>query len=444
MKGTPTLRWGRLKQAAVLTGVTALVAAGAVLGGGQAHAAGSLPTQILGNGKGLVTASPATGPTNGNVTWNSPACPTGSASAELLLVDQLQPTTSEQLVAPIANSVAAPFTFTSSTASGNAINTAILALADDPAGGTAEVVVECFTQASGGGTGTYTDDDFLQFTSDDSTYTQVPNPGVSSGPPVSVNLTLTANPSTATSGQTVTLTATASAANATGTVQFENNGTNIGAAAPLSGGTVSTATTPFTAPTVTAATTATLTAVYSPTGNFTAGTAGSLSLPVNPAPANSGTIPLAVSVPQSGSFTLTVDTTDVVTLTATGLTASGTTTPITVADTRNSYPGWSVSGQDSAWTGTGTAAGGTFSGNQLGWQPTDTALAPAVTLGSTVAPVSPGLGTNAATLASVHAGLGNGYGTSTLGATLALDIPPTAPAGPYTSGLTISAVTSNP
>jgi len=91
---------------------------------------------------------------------------------------------------------------------------------------------------------------------------------------------------------------------------------------------------------------------------------------------------------------------------------------------------------------TGTAAGGTFSGNQLGWQPTDTALAPGVTLGSAVTAAAPGLGT-AAVLASAPHGLSNGYGTSTLGANLTLLIPPTAPAGPYTSGLTVSAVTSN-
>jgi hypothetical protein len=40
-----------------------------------------------------------------------------------------------------------------------------------------------------------------------------------------------------------------------------------------------------------------------------------------------------------------------------------------VTDTRNYYPGWSVSGQDSNWTGSGTAAGFTISGNQLGWTP---------------------------------------------------------------------------
>ncbi|HEY1972968.1 MAG TPA: hypothetical protein VGH89_33805 [Pseudonocardia sp.] len=153
-----------------------------------------------------------------------------------------------------------------------------------------------------------------------------------------------------------------------------------------------------------------------------------------------------MSVPVSGSFSLTVDTTTVVNLAATGLTAAGTTTPIVVMDTRNNYPGWSVSGQDSAWTGTGTAAGGTFSGDQLGWTPTGTALPAGVNLGPTVQPkpAGIGLGTTPGLLASAHAGLGSGYGTSNLGATLALNIPATAPAGPYTSGLTVSAVTTNP
>jgi hypothetical protein len=299
-----------------------------------------------------------------------------------------------------------------------------------------EVAEFCYTAANATGAGEFSSSTFVTINADGSfTANQT-----MTGPPQAVNLTLTANPNPATSGGSVTLTATASVAGATGTVTFANNGTVIGSPVALSGGV---ATTPFTAPTVTTASTVALTATYTPSGSFTAGTAGSLSLPVNPAAANSGTIPLSVTVPASGSFALTVNTTSVVTLTASGLSATGTTTPITVADSRNTFPGWSVSGQDAAWNGTGTAAGGTFSGNQLGWTPTDTALAPAVTLGAAVTAGSPGLGT-AAPLASVHAGNGNGYGTSTLGANLSLVIPATAPAGPYTSGLTISAVTSNP
>jgi hypothetical protein len=440
MKGIPSLQ--RLKRCAAVAGVGALVVGGAVLGTTQANAA---VTQF-GTGTGL-TLTPASGAAgsaaNTTPTYSATACPTGdNGSATINVLDPTTPAgTSIQninasQVGPPVVPASAPF-----TGSWDQTLQSVFGAAggDNIAAGVQfEVAIECFSDSQASVGGTYVQSTFVTINADGSfTADQT-----LSGPPQAVNLTLTANPNPATSGSTVTLTATTSVAGATGTVQFENNGTNINTTpAAVSGGK---ATTTFTAPTVTTATTANLTAVYTPSGSFTAGTAGSLALPVNPAPANSGTIPLAVSVPASGSFSLSVDSTDLVNLTATGLTASGTTTPITVADSRNTYPGWSVSGQDAAWTGTGTAAGGTFSGDQLGWAPTDTALAPGVTLGATIAPAAPGLGTTAATLASVHAGLGNGYGTSTLGANLSLVIPPTAPAGPYTSGLTISAVTSNP
>src|SRR5262249_28333779 len=119
---------------------------------------------------------------------------------------------------------------------------------------------------------------------------------------------------------------------------------------------------------------------------------------------------------------------------------------VSVTDTRNTFPGWVVSGQDSAWTGSGTAAGSTFSGDQLGWTPTlGTTVATGVTAGPTVAPktTGPGLGTTAGVLASVPHGSPTGYGQSDLGATLNLAIPSTAPAGPYSSNLTITAVQTN-
>ena len=439
MKGIPTLSLKRLKRTAAVAGVGALLVGGALLGTTQAHAA---VTQF-GTGTGL-TLAPATGAAGSAAsttpTFQATACPSGdNGSATINAIDPTTPagTPINQINADQVSGVFAP----ASAAFSGSWNATLGSLEGASAGnnisaGTQfEVAVECFSDSQATQGGTYVQSTFVTINADGSfTANQA-----KTGPAQSVNLTLTANPNPATSGQSVTLTATASVSGATGSVAFENNGTVIGTGT-LSGGV---ATTPFTAPTVTTASTVNLTAVYTPSGSFTAGTAGSLALPVNPAPANSGTIPLAVSVPQSGSFSLTVDTTDVVTLTASGLSATGTTTPITVNDTRNSYPGWSVSGQDGSWTGTGTAAGGTFTGNQLGWTPTDTALAPGVTLGSAVTAASPGLGT-AAPLASVHAALGNGYGTTTLGANLTLAIPATAPAGPYTSGLTISAVTTNP
>jgi hypothetical protein len=442
MKGTLSLQ--RLKRAAAVAGVGALVVGGALLGTTQAHAA----VVQFGTGTGL-TLSPATGAAGSAATtslgYSSTACPSGDNGSAT--VNVLDPTTPAGTTVQNINATAISGTIVPASVAFTGTSTVTLASLEGAAGGdniTAgtqfEVAVECFSDSQATVGGTYVNSTFVTINADGSyTANQAFSGGSTS---TTVNLTLTANPNPATSGSSVTLTATASVAAATGTVTFSNNGTVIGSPVALSGGTAST---PFTAPTVTSASTVNLTAVYTPSGTgFTAGTGGSLALPVNPAAANSGAIPLAVTVPASGSFALTVDTADTVTLTASGSTATGATTPITVADTRNTFPGWSVSGQDGTWTGTGTAAGGTFSGSQLGWTPTDTALAQGVTLGSAVTGGSTGGLATAATLASVHAGSGNGSGTSTLGANLALVIPATAPAGPYTSGLTISAVTTNP
>ena len=146
--------------------------------------------------------------------------------------------------------------------------------------------------------------------------------------------------------------------------------------------------------------------------------------------------------PPTGIFTLTVDTTDIVTLTVFGSGATAVTTPVTVSDTRNTYPGWVVSGQSADFNGSGTAAGGSIAGDQLGWVPTATALGRGVALGPAVNPASPGLDTTPAILADAAAG--GGYGTSTLAANLTLAIPAAAPAGPYSGSLTVTAVTANP
>jgi hypothetical protein len=112
---------------------------------------------------------------------------------------------------------------------------------------------------------------------------------------------------------------------------------------------------------------------------------------------------------------------------------------ITVSDTRSSSPGWSVSGQVSDFTGSGTAAGSIISGNQLGWAPSG-AVTGGATLGSPVAPNGPGLGSIPAVLA--WAAGGSGFGTDTLSARLLLVIPASARAGPYNAVLTITCVSS--
>ena len=258
------------------------------------------------------------------------------------------------------------------------------------------------------------------------------------GTPVTV-LTLTASPDPATADQAVTLTATvtAGATVPAGSVQFQVGVTDIGTAVAVDSSGVASVTTTFTAPG-----TATVSAFFmaadpgAVNGGF-----GTLSLTVLKDP-DVSTVPLAATVPETGAFTFTVDTANTVTLAVSGNTATAATTPIIVTDTRNTYPGWEVSGQVGDFTGSGSAAGSSFSGNQLGWTPTGSSLAPGVTLGGTVTPASPGLGTVPGFLAFAHAG--SGYGTSTFGANLTLAIPPApqSAAGSYTSSLTVTAVPS--
>jgi hypothetical protein len=261
------------------------------------------------------------------------------------------------------------------------------------------------------------------------------------GSPVTTTTTLTASPNPANAGTTVTLTADTSAADGTypaGMVQFAANGTDIGSALAVNASGVATTTTSFASSGQVA-----LTAAFTPTSSsylYSQGTGTETVYPAGTAAA--GSEPVTTTVPVTGAFTLTVAP-GTVNLNLSGSTATGTLEDVTVTDTRNTYPGWSVSGQASNFTGTGTAAGATIAGNQLGWVPTAVgSLMDGATLGGTVAPVSPGLGTTAATLASAAANCG--FGTNVMSANLTLDIPALQTAGPYASTMTITAVVTGP
>ena len=263
------------------------------------------------------------------------------------------------------------------------------------------------------------------------------------GTPVATTTSLTASPNPANAGTTVTLTAEESAADGTnpaGTVQFAADGTDIGSAVNVNASGVATITTTFAATGQ-----ITLTAAYFPTSSSYFFSQGTYTETVYPAGTTAaGSEPVTTSIPQEGAFILTVAPGTVnLTVSGSDSTATGTLQDVTVTDTRNYYPGWSVSGQTSSFAGSGTAAGSTFSGNQLGWVPIAVGtLVDGATLGGTVAPVSPGLGTTAATLASAPANCG--FGTNVMSANLTLDIPPLAAAGPYGSTMTITAVTTGP
>ena len=151
-----------------------------------------------------------------------------------------------------------------------------------------------------------------------------------------------------------------------------------------------------------------------------------------------------MTIGQTGTLTVTVAPGTVTLTPGTPPTsATGTLQNVTVSDTRNFFPGWSVSGQESDFTGSGTAAGHSISGNQLGWVPTSVGpLVGGAILGGTVAPAAPGLGTTAAVLAQAHSG--SGFGTNVLSANLTLAIPDGTPAGAYAGSLTITYLVSNP
>jgi hypothetical protein len=471
MKGTLSLQ--RLKRAVAVAGVGALVVGGALLGTTQAHAA----VAKIGTGTGL-TLTPASGGAGSTATttptFNSTACPAGdNGSATINAIDPTTPAgTAPQNIN--ASQVSAVFAPASAAFSGswNATLASVFGTAGGDhitAGVQFEVAVECFSDAAATVGGAYVNSTFVTINADGSfTANQA-----FVGAPQSVNLTLTAAPNPATSGQSVTLTATASVNGATGTVTFMNNGTSLGTGT-LSGGTPSTASLIITAPTETVLTNVPLTAVLtSPGAGFTAGTQGSLSLPVQPPPVNptsaTGTIPLAVTVPLSGTFTLTVNATTwvVLSVNTAGTTGTAATTPIVVTDTYNSYPGWSVTGEATQWHGVTNPAAEVPSGypaasdipadhgsqhiaaDQLGWQPTNTGTLPTgVTLGNAItAGTSPnGLGDAFQTLATGAPGIGSftGAGGVTLGANLTLAIPAGQEEGPYAAFLNIDATSGTP
>jgi len=148
-----------------------------------------------------------------------------------------------------------------------------------------------------------------------------------------------------------------------------------------------------------------------------------------------GSLAVTLTVPISGDFTITVP---VGTVRLQGSARSGVATgslqTITVSEGRNWAPGWSVSGQESDLTSRGRAARRTIPGTDLGWVPSGTGT-DAATLGPTVRPGSPGLGSAGALLAEAK---GSGIGTQTLGAELTLIIPGSGTAAPYSGLLTIT------
>jgi Bacterial Ig-like domain (group 3) len=419
---------GRLRRTALALGLAGGLVGGMLLAAGPADAA-------IGTQPGTVNLVPPTGATSSTPTWaTTVGCPSGFQGSAVF--EEVHADGTFTTISPVVNSSSQALTgaFTGTLQATIATIQSIGGIAN---GGTQELFVQC---ASGtGGTGNVQNfmDIFITYSADGTTYSTS-----NSAPATSTTTTLTTSSATTDTCTAVTLTATEVAADTThpaGNVQFEVGGTALGSAVAVNASGVATMSTTFTS-----AGTFSVTAVFTPTSSsYSASTSAAVTETVTAGTTcNSGSEPLSVTIPASGTFTLTVPTT-AVTLTVSGSTATGALNTITVSDTRNTFPGWSVSGQSSNFTGSGTAAGATISGNQLGWVPTDATLATGAALGPTVSPASPGLGTTAAILALAHAATpGSGFGTSQLGANLTLAIPTGQRAGPYAATMTITAVTS--
>jgi hypothetical protein len=138
--------------------------------------------------------------------------------------------------------------------------------------------------------------------------------------------------------------------------------------------------------------------VFTPAATTTyAGSSGTFNLLVQTAgslPATGSPVPVSVTITPSGSLAVTVVNTAVpLSLNTAGTAATDTLGNVTVTGSRNTFPGWSVSGQEANFTGSGTAAGFSIPGDQLGWVPAAVgSLLDGATLGPTVAPAAPGPG----------------------------------------------------
>lgn len=426
------------RKALILGGAVVAVVGLSVLGSTAAHAA-------VGSGLGQLSISPSSGPlTTGNITWSTTtACPTGENFAELQAV-----AADNTAANPDLNTISA----TSQNGTAAISNAALISgttmstleqLGGYTAGGVMELVVKCSSVAGGLGTTSFNMDTFIQFNTDNATYTET---NTVTGP-VATTTTMSASPSTVQVGNTVTLTATVTAQSGSsvpvGSVQFQTAGatpTNIGAAVPVNASGVATTTTSFTA-----AGTDMLQAAFTPTNANAFGASTSAAFTETVTTTNPLAVPeiITVSVPFQGSFSfgssdgvaqptvpLTVNTS------TSPLTATGNIDAVKVVDTRtgtasfNGYPGWSVVGQATAFTNPSSNPVGTIPASDLAW-------APATANGD----YTPGSAASSLATAQVLGSAleGHGQGTSILGAGLTLTIPASAPAGGYTSTLTLTA-----
>jgi hypothetical protein len=469
---TKPLRAGRrLARTAVLLGVAGATAGSLLLvaataqaatdpsGVGQDPTAGTL-TFVDHTTQAAVTSGPGTELLN----WKtSDACPSpDNVSATVATFNADTGSTPSSLA---SNTSSGPGPYAGSAM--QATVASLFANYTDGSNPTFEVAVLCTDQA----TATTTAGAYVPYQYAYITYTASSNTFVISaaGPAktattttlTSQDTTTTGEPTnTALTGDNVTFTATVADSDSTtpaGSILFQQGGTTIATqpvAALSGGGFGATATTSFATANPTGYP---VTATFTPTNTSTyAGSNATINEIVTIAGSIVAPVTENLTVPSNGTITVTIDTNAVPIVGTTGSYVAtgvfGTQNPagpnsttstagVQVADSRNTFPGWYVTGQTSNFT----LSGNTIPGNQLGWAPNTgetwaTTGSGQATLGSAVLPAAPGLGTAAATLFSAPAG--GGFGTFDASAGLSLDIPTTAAPGAYTGTLTITAVTS--
>jgi hypothetical protein len=436
MKG-PTAKWsfGRLRRSVLVLGAAG-VAAGALVAGAATAARADTPTQV----QGALVLTPATGSTatNGIPFSTTIACPTGfQGSGELFSIDGSGN--------PI-DALSQTLTAVSTPPSGNLIAPFTQIAADE---GTNNFELAIFCYANGDTTATGSTYEIVQTTTITISGTTYSSGAAAAKATTSVSLaTVPAGVTSVNSGASVDVEATISASDGThpaGSVQFSVNGSTTGIS-PISvaaGATTADYSTSFTATTPTSES---YTAVFTPTTTAsynTSPTSNTVTVTVQPTgtlTAANSPIAISVTVLTEGTFAVTVEPPASVTLTrSAAYTYTGTMPTIQVDDNRNSYPGWSVSGQESPFTGTA----GTISASQLGWTPAAvTPVVAGVTVDGATAPgTTPGLA-NVTELA--HAVSGGGFGLAQqFNAMLTLDIPTTAHTGAYAGQLSITAIPSH-
>jgi hypothetical protein len=426
-----------------LLGVAAVAVVGlSLVTAGTAHAA-------LGTSTGTLTFSAMSGSTATSPTWSQGvACPgADSASAKLLVV--LSDGVTEQSWSAVVNGAATALTNRALVGTTPATIAQLWNTTGYADGSTAELVVNCYSAASGGGTIVPFNDAWITVTGSTYTISDIAPVG-----PVTPTVTLQANPSTVQVGNTVTLSATVmngSTPVTAGSVQFSGSAGAIGSPVPLSASGVATTTTSYT--TVPTGGTDSLTAQFqsSDTAHFNNNTSAAVTETVSATNPLAGNETIQVTVTPSGTFTFTVPTVSghevVDTLTVNGSTASGAIAAPTVTDSRtgiapniytaaslvngfSGFPGWNVVGQATNFTNPSSNPVGTILATNLSWTPS--APAGDYVQGSTAA-----FGGTSPVLAA--AAEGHGQGTSTPGAALTLTLPGGIPSGLYSSELTLTA-----